>query len=128
MDSQIIYALFTACIEAAGILGLDEGLIEQWTGARAKLPEPKVGRHGQIMEWAVDYEEHEPGHRHISHLFALHPGEQIIPHRMPEVGVAARARITSYNVCYTKLLRRSSVALAATPTSGILCGIICSPG
>lgn len=93
MDSQIIYALFTACIEAAGILGLDEGLIGQWTGARAKLPEPKVGRHGQIMEWAVDYEEHEPGHRHISHLFALHPGEQIIPHRMPELGVAARATL-----------------------------------
>lgn len=90
MDSQIIYAVFTACIEAAEILGLDEEWIERWTGARAKLPKPKVGRHGQIMEWAVDYEEHEPGHRHISHLFALHPGEQIVPYKMPELGAAAR--------------------------------------
>ncbi|WMT39044.1 hypothetical protein RE628_16120 [Paenibacillus sp. D2_2] len=93
MDSQIIYALFTACIEAAEMLGLDEELVGQWVGVRAQLPEPKIGRHGQIMEWAVDYVEHEPGHRHISHLFALHPGEQIIPHRMPELGAAAKVTL-----------------------------------
>ncbi len=89
MDSQIIYALLTACIEAAECLGLDDELIAQWTDAREKLPKPQIGRHGQIMEWAIDYEEQEPGHRHISHLFALHPGEQIMPHRMPELGAAA---------------------------------------
>ena len=93
MDSQIIYALFTACMEAAEILGLDEEWIGQWSGARAKLPQPQIGRYGQIMEWAVDYEEPEPGHRHISHLFALHPGEQIIPHRMPELGEAAKVTL-----------------------------------
>ena len=90
MDSQIVYALLSACLEAAKRLDLDESLREEWKIAREKLPQPQIGRHGQIMEWSVDYEEDELGHRHISHLFALHPGEQIIPHRMPELGAAAR--------------------------------------
>lgn len=101
MDSQILYALFTACIRAGELLQLDEGhmeqvcqedkdLLAQWKQVRSKLPQPQIGRHGQIMEWAVDYEEVELGHRHISHLFALHPGEQIIPHRSPELGQAAK--------------------------------------
>ncbi|MDT8975652.1 glycoside hydrolase family 95 protein [Paenibacillus sp. chi10] len=101
MDSQILYALFTACIRAGELLQLDEGhmeqggqedkdLLAQWKQVRSKLPQPQIGRHGQIMEWAVDYEEVELGHRHISHLFALHPGEQIIPHRSPDLGQAAK--------------------------------------
>ncbi|WP_430109360.1 glycoside hydrolase family 95 protein [Paenibacillus sp. B1-33] len=102
MDSQILYALFTACIRAGELLQLDEeghlkqgfhedkDLLAQWQQVRSKLPQPQIGRHGQIMEWAVDYEEVELGHRHISHLFALHPGEQIIPHRSPELGQAAK--------------------------------------
>ncbi|SDF54376.1 alpha-L-fucosidase 2 [Paenibacillus sp. cl6col] len=101
MDSQILYALFTACIRAGELLQLDEGYMEQvcqedkdllaqWKQVRSKLPQPQIGRHGQIMEWAVDYEEVELGHRHISHLFALHPGEQIIPHRSPDLGQAAK--------------------------------------
>ncbi|WP_374015986.1 glycoside hydrolase family 95 protein [Paenibacillus thiaminolyticus] len=102
MDSQILYALFTACIRAGELLQLDvEGhmeqgfqkdkhLLAQWQQVRSKLPQPQIGRHGQIMEWAVDYDEVELGHRHISHLFALHPGEQIIPHRSPELGQAAK--------------------------------------
>ncbi|WP_051287063.1 glycoside hydrolase family 95 protein [Paenibacillus taiwanensis] len=102
MDSQILYALFTACIRASELLQQDvEGhteqwlqeekqLIQQWQQVRSQLPQPQIGRHGQIMEWAVDYEEVELGHRHISQLFALHPGEQIIPHRSPDLGRAAK--------------------------------------
>ncbi|MDR0267204.1 glycoside hydrolase family 95 protein [Paenibacillus sp.] len=90
MDSQIVYALFSACIEAAEHLGLDQPLQTEWIQARRRLPHPQIGRYGQIMEWSVDYEEVELGHRHISQLFALHPGEQIIPHRMPELGAAAK--------------------------------------
>lgn len=89
MDSQIVSALFDACIEASRKLGLDGRLREEWMEARNKLPQPQIGRYGQIMEWSVDYEEAEPGHRHVSHLFALHPGEQIVPHRMPDLGSAA---------------------------------------
>jgi alpha-L-fucosidase 2 len=90
MDSQILYALFSACIESAEILELDPMLQVEWMEARSRLPKPEIGQYGQIMEWAIDYEEAEPGHRHISHLFALHPGEQIIAHRMPELGEGAR--------------------------------------
>lgn len=90
MDSQIVYALFSACIEAAERLNVDHALQEQWLSTRAKLPQPQIGKYGQIMEWSVDYEEAEPGHRHISHLFALHPGEQIVPYKMPELADAAR--------------------------------------
>ncbi|MBU5442211.1 glycoside hydrolase N-terminal domain-containing protein [Paenibacillus sp. MSJ-34] len=90
MDSQIAFALFGACMEAAERLDLDRPLREEWSAARDRLPQPEIGRHGQIMEWSVDYEEAEPGHRHISHLFALYPGEQIDPSTMPELGTAAR--------------------------------------
>src|SRR5947208_1754630 len=51
------------------------------------------GKHGQIMEWAEDYDEPEPGHRHISHLYALHPSDQISPSRTPELAGAARATL-----------------------------------
>lgn len=90
MDSQIVHALLGACLEAAKRLDVDMSLQKQWENVLEKLPKPQIGKHGQIMEWSVDYEEAELGHRHISHLFALHPGEQIVPHKMPELGAAAR--------------------------------------
>jgi alpha-L-fucosidase 2 len=93
MDSQIVYAIFTACMEASECLDLDQSFQQECMKARSRLPKPQIGRHGQIMEWSVDYDEAEPGHRHISHLFALHPGEQILPHRMPELGAAARVTL-----------------------------------
>lgn len=96
MDSQIAHALFTACLEAIGELGLDEGEAEfksQLRAALARLPEPEIGRSGGLMEWSEDYEEVEPGHRHISHLFALHPGELITPRYEPELASAARATL-----------------------------------
>ena len=54
---------------------------------------PAIGKHGQIQEWAEDYDEPDPGHRHISQLFALHPGDQITMHGTPELARAARATI-----------------------------------
>ena len=53
----------------------------------------KIGRHGQLQEWLEDYEDALPGHRHISHLFALHPGTQISPRTTPELARAARVTI-----------------------------------
>lgn len=54
------------------------------------MQKPEIGKHGQIMEWAEDYEEVEPGHRHISQLFALHPGKQISVAKTPELATACR--------------------------------------
>jgi alpha-L-fucosidase 2 len=93
MDHQIISGLFTQTIRASEILGVDAAFSNRLRLTRDKLLAPTVGKHGQIQEWAEDYEEPEPGHRHISQLFALHPGDQITMRGTPELARAARATI-----------------------------------
>ena len=93
MDTQILDALFGRVIEASTILGIDTAFRAQVAAARAKLVPPRIGRYGQLQEWPEDYEEVEPGHRHISHLFALFPGDRITPHKTPELARAARTTL-----------------------------------
>ncbi|SER45500.1 alpha-L-fucosidase 2 [Gracilibacillus ureilyticus] len=93
MDSQIIYALFSSCIKASEILEIDEDFRQELIHLRAKLPQIQIGKHGQIQEWLVDYNEAEPGHRHISHLFALHPSNQISPTTTPDLAKAAEVTL-----------------------------------
>ncbi|MCR5118444.1 MAG: glycoside hydrolase family 95 protein [Lachnospiraceae bacterium] len=93
MDSQIITVLFNEVIESAGILGVDEAFAEELKELLKRIPSPEIGKYGQIKEWAVDYDEVEPGHRHISQLFALHPAELITPKKTPELAKAARATL-----------------------------------
>lgn len=93
MDSQILFELFTAVIEASEILGIDGGFRKKLTEARDRLPKPEIGKYGQIMEWAEDYDEVEPGHRHISQLFALYPADIITMRKTPELAKAARATL-----------------------------------
>ncbi len=90
MDLQIIEALFGACIRSAEIIGRDENFLNELAAALERLPKPQIGKSGQIMEWLEDYEEVEQGHRHISHLFALYPGEAISVEGTPELARAAR--------------------------------------
>lgn len=90
MDSQIIYALFTACVKASEILNRDSEFADQIRSLRDRLPKPAIGKFGQIQEWAEDYDEVEPGHRHISHLFALYPANLITIRNTPELAAAAR--------------------------------------
>ncbi|MDQ0899225.1 glycoside hydrolase family 95 protein [Paenibacillus sp. V4I7] len=91
MDTQIIRELFKAVQESERILGIQksEALGPELQRVLMKLPQEKIGRHGQLQEWYEDYEEAEPGHRHISHLFALYPGSQITPDGTPELAAAA---------------------------------------
>lgn len=93
MDNQILRDLFTQCIEAAGILGVDDELNDRIKAAREKLIPTRIGKHGAIMEWPEDYEELEPGHRHISHLYGLHPSEQITVDGTPELARAAEVTL-----------------------------------
>lgn len=93
MDSQILRELFTAVTVSADILDIDEDFRIKLCGIMDKLPPNSVGKHGQIMEWAVDYDEAEPGHRHISQLFALYPAAQITPVKTPDMAKAAAATI-----------------------------------
>lgn len=93
MDTEIAYALFTHVIDTSTILGVDAEFRKSVAVARAKLPPFKIGKHGQLLEWLEDYEEPQPGHRHISHLFALHPGNQITPRGTPDLAKAARVTL-----------------------------------
>ncbi|MEK3835002.1 glycoside hydrolase family 95 protein [Paenibacillus sp. FSL R7-0128] len=93
MDFQIIEALFKACIQSAEIIGRDEAFREELRSALNRLPGPQIGKYGQIQEWMEDYEEVEPGHRHISHLFALYPGDAFTVEHTPELAAAARTTL-----------------------------------
>ena len=94
MDNQILRELFTGTLLAMRTLGQeDDELSRRVQAALPMLPPNQVGRHGQLMEWPHDYDEPEPGHRHISHLFGLHPGTQITPLRTPELAAAARVTL-----------------------------------
>ncbi|MDT8300342.1 MAG: glycoside hydrolase family 95 protein [Sedimentisphaerales bacterium] len=90
MDQQIIYGLFTDCIEAAEVLGIDDEFTKQVKDFRRNLAGPQIGSDGRLLEWNEELEEAEPGHRHVSHLFALHPGRQISPTGTPKLAEAAR--------------------------------------
>ena len=91
MDMQIIHDLFTNCIAASEALGADEDFRDELRSALARLAPPQISpKTGRLQEWIEDYDEPEPGHRHISHLFALHPGDQITLRRTPELAAAAR--------------------------------------
>lgn len=93
MDSQIITVLFHDVIKAAEILGKDKTFSAKLKKMLTKLPQPEIGKYGQIKEWAVDYDEVEIGHRHVSQLFALHPADLITPVKTPKLANAARATL-----------------------------------
>ena len=90
MDSQILYELFSCCMKASEVLNRDDEFSKILGNICGRLPKPSIGKYGQIMEWSEDYEEVEPGHRHISQLFALHPGTQITVQATPELAKAAK--------------------------------------
>ncbi len=93
MDTEIAYALFGRTIEASEILAVDSDFRSRLEVARRKLAPLKIGKNGQLQEWLEDYDERDPGHRHISHLFALHPGNQITLRGTPDLAQAARVTL-----------------------------------
>lgn len=93
VDNQILRFFFDSYIKAGKIIGEDLENIAHVKEMKSKLPKTKIGSHGQIQEWIKDYEEVEPGHRHISQLFGLHPGQEISVERTPELAKAAEKTI-----------------------------------
>ncbi|MBO5177893.1 MAG: glycoside hydrolase family 95 protein [Lachnospiraceae bacterium] len=89
MDNQILRDLFTQCIEAAKILGIEDELNEKIKYQLSRLRPTQIASNGTLMEWDKEYEEAEPGHRHISHLFGLYPSNQITLEGTPELTAAA---------------------------------------
>ena len=93
MDSMIIREIFESAVEFSKLLGREDLLTKQLEEMLPKLPKPSVGKYGQIMEWAEDYDEVEPGHRHISHLWGLYPSDQLSFEKTPELMKAARVTL-----------------------------------
>lgn len=89
MDNQILRDLFRQCHQAAEVLGVSDELDRQIVKACERLIPTRIGSDGRILEWCEEYEEKEPGHRHISHLYGLHPSDQITKDGTPELARAA---------------------------------------
>jgi alpha-L-fucosidase 2 len=102
MDIEILHDLFTNCIEASDTLAADapDGKFdaefrEELASALKRLPPLQISkRTGALQEWVEDYEEPEPQHRHVSHMFGLHPGHMITPRGTPELAEAIRKTLT----------------------------------
>ena len=99
MDTEVISGLLEFYIEAEQILGLDSELAAEAKAALPKLPPLKIGSDGRLMEWMEEYEEEEPGHRHISHAFALYPGWGITYDKTPELFAAVKKSIEARLAC-----------------------------
>lgn len=90
MDMGIIRELFNDCIESAKTLGIDADFRERLLQARTKLYPFNIGKYGQLQEWFNDVDDPKDTHRHLSHLFALYPGNQITTQNTPELAAAAK--------------------------------------
>ncbi len=89
MDMSIIWDLFTNLIEASEVLETDAEFRQTLIEKRRQLFPLQIGKKGNLQEWYKDWEDADPQHRHVSHLFGLHPGRQITPIRTPEYTAAA---------------------------------------
>lgn len=90
MDQQIVWDLFTMTLDAAEVLAEESTLIDEVREARVNLALTSIGEDGRLMEWARPFKEAEPGHRHMSHLYGLHPGSQFTIDNDPAFVEAAR--------------------------------------
>lgn len=90
MDMQILRDLFDACLRAGEILGVDAEFRPHLLSIRDQLAPTRVGARGNIQEWLDDWVEVEPAHRHLSHLYGLHPSNQITRRGTPRLCQAAR--------------------------------------
>lgn len=91
-DQEVIYDLFTHTLEAAKILDAkgNGSFINELQQKIAAIARPAIGSDGRLMEWAQEFKEADPKHRHVSHLFALHPGNEITFYKTPALAAAAR--------------------------------------
>jgi alpha-L-fucosidase 2 len=90
MDHQIIRDLFANTSEAANVLGVDKDFAARLMKMRQEIAPNKIGKHGQLQEWLEDVDDPKSDHRHVSHLWGLHPGWEISPRETPELCAAAK--------------------------------------
>jgi alpha-L-fucosidase 2 len=89
-DQEVIHELFSNVLSASKVLQDNNSLLPGIESALKKLALPKIGTDGRLMEWREEFPETEPTHRHVSHLYMLHPGKQIDPEITPDLAAAVR--------------------------------------
>jgi alpha-L-fucosidase 2 len=89
VDMQILRELFDNCIAAGEILGVDEKFRQELRAKRARLAPNQIGPDGRLQEWLEPYEEPDPHHRHISHMYGLYPYYELTPQTSPSLAAAA---------------------------------------
>ena len=86
----VVRELLGDAVEAANILGVDADEAKEWQEVLSHMPPYRIGRYGQIMEWSRDIDDPKDEHRHVNHLFGLHPGHTISWAHTPELAQAAK--------------------------------------
>ena len=86
----VIREILLDAIAASKVLQVDEVARKQWQTVLKKLPPYRIGRYGQLQEWSEDIDDPNDHHRHVNHLFGLHPGHTITPSTTPALAKAAR--------------------------------------
>lgn len=86
----VVREILLDAIEASKVLGVDKKKRKQWNDVLSKLVSYKIGRYGQLMEWSTDIDDPKDEHRHVNHLFGLHPGHTVSPVTTPELATAAK--------------------------------------
>lgn len=86
----VIREILLNCIDAAKALNTDAEDVARWQKVLADLAPYQIGRYGQLLEWSRDIDDPKDNHRHVNHLFGLHPGHTISPYTTPELAKAAR--------------------------------------
>ena len=89
MDMQIVRELFNNTMQAATILGVDSDKFTQWTDIIKHTAPNRIGKKGDLNEWLDDWEDADPHHRHVSHLYGLYPYDEITPWDTPKLAKAA---------------------------------------
>jgi alpha-L-fucosidase 2 len=91
MDQEVVWETFTNYLDALQELGIEDELSDEVRQALAQLDLPKIGKDGRILEWGNDeFVEVDPGHRHVSHLYAVYPGFQFSWNKTPRLMAAAK--------------------------------------
>ncbi|HEY3402608.1 MAG TPA: glycoside hydrolase family 95 protein [Ohtaekwangia sp.] len=94
MTNQIVFDVFSVAIRASHVLKKDAAFADTLRQMRARLAPMHIGKYGQLQEWLEDIDDPEDHHRHVSHLYGLHPSNQISPYRTPKLFSAARTTLT----------------------------------
>lgn len=99
MTMSIVRELFANLLKISDILGINDGVISAVRSEIKRLRPPMIGTDGRVLEWYKEMPEHDVHHRHLSHLYALHPGEEITPEGTPELAESYKKSLKARGTC-----------------------------